>query len=362
MSPWIWLIVIIVVVVAMFIGFMFRTATLIRKTVLGGRFDDDHTLHYFSKDDFTNLNEETFDFSSNGFDLKGYLYSVDKEEKGIIVFAHGIGAGHIQYTTEINFFAQQGYKVYAFDAQGCLNSQGDGIDYFSNYVKNLDDFLTYIESLEALKEKKYILIGHSLGGYGVNLMVRFHKERILKIISISSFYDVKTLLSSVLGFSTFLRINKTIANILVKDDKKHLPSHSLSFSEVVDEIEVPMLFISGDQDTLVRVSNNYERYKSLCENKDNFKFLLVEKRAHRPLLSYEAASYDEKRTEELENLKGQYKNKIPDAILKSYYDNLDYNLLVQLDEKVLDVIDKFLNDEALDKETIISIGENDEEI
>ena len=361
MPWWIWLIFIIVLIGAMFIGFVFKTSTLIRNTILGGRFDDDNTLHYFTKDDFEGLNMESFTFKSNDYNLMGYLYSTDSEEKGIIVFAHGIGAGHIQYTTEINYYAQKGYRVYAFDAQGCLASEGNGIDYFSNYVKNLDDFLTYLESLEALKDKKYILIGHSLGGYGVNLMIRYHKEQILKIISLSGFYDVKTLLNGVLGMTNILGISTMMTKIMVNQDKKHLGTHSLSIEDVINEIEVPMLFVSGSEDTLVRTSINYERIKLLCENKDNFKFLLVGKREHRPLLTVEAAEYDEKRTIDFNNLKVQYKNKIPDAILKSYYDNLDYNLLVQLDDEVMHVLDQFLEDKPLDRETLISIGEVNEE-
>ncbi len=363
MEPWMWIIIIVVVVVSMSVGFVFRTATLIRTAVLGNRFDDDHTLHYFTKDDFEGLEKEDFTFPSNGYDLAGYHYFIkDSQKKGTIVFAHGIGAGHIQYTTEINYFAQIGYDVYAFDAQGCLASPGNGIEYFTNYVQNLDDFMTYLENKEELKEEKFILIGHSLGGYGVNLMPAFHQERILKIISMSGFNDEKALIGDILNNVKI--VGKIITKILINQEKKHNESHNLTSIKAMENMTSPVLFVSGDKDSLVKPEHSFNLYKETFKDKENFYFLLVENRAHRPMLSIKAAEYDEKRTRDLDELKMTYKNKIPDEILSKYYNELDYHLLVELDPKVMDIMVQFLNDELKDRDHVLHedvIEEKEEE-
>lgn len=351
MEPWIWILLIIVLVFAMFTGFVFKTTSLIRKMVFGERYDDDHTLHYFTVDDFEGLRKKDFEFSSNGYTLKGYVYQMEeKESKGNIVFAHGIGAGHIQYTTEIHFFAKEGYKVYAFDAQGCLNSEGKGMEYLTNYVKNLDDFLTYLENSKEMEVNSYILVGHSLGAYGVNVMAKFHKERIEKIISISGFNDPKTLIKDILNSSKLL--SGILGNVFIFQEKRKNKSYAISSIDALKNFDKKVLFLSGDEDSLVNPTRNFFLYQNSFQEKD-FCFLLVKGRAHRPLLSLKGAKYDAKRTEDLNVLKERYKNNIPEAISKEYFENLDYSLLVELDEKVMQIIHKFLMDEEIEKNMII---------
>lgn len=60
--------------------------------------------------------------------LVGHLYeSADEsiEEKAVIVFAHGSGAGgQIGYVDIFNYMAQNGYYVFAYDATANDESEG----------------------------------------------------------------------------------------------------------------------------------------------------------------------------------------------------------------------------------------------
>ena len=101
--------------------------------MFGRRYDGNPYVHYFTVEDFEGLRAQPFSFYSDGSKLNGYIYRSDLWQgpsKGLIVFSHGFGAGHLAYTTEINYFARNGYKILAFDNTGCVKSEGDSIKGF----------------------------------------------------------------------------------------------------------------------------------------------------------------------------------------------------------------------------------------
>ena len=94
--------------------------------------------------------------------LVGYWYN-KKENQPIIVFSQGIGTRVIGYINEINYFATNGYTVFAFDNTGCGESEGENIRGLPQSVVDLDCVLTYLENLEPYKNEKIFLYGHSWG-------------------------------------------------------------------------------------------------------------------------------------------------------------------------------------------------------
>ena len=69
-------------------------------------------------EDFSGLRCTEYAFSSDkGQMLAGYLYSAGEDQQGIVVIAHGFGdGGHNSYMDCANFFAQNGYFAFAYDA------------------------------------------------------------------------------------------------------------------------------------------------------------------------------------------------------------------------------------------------------
>ena len=66
--------------------------------------------------------------SDKGQMLTGCLYSAGEAQKGIVVLAHGFGGGgHNSYMDVADFFAKRGYYVFAYDATGNDESEGDGV-------------------------------------------------------------------------------------------------------------------------------------------------------------------------------------------------------------------------------------------
>ena len=344
------LVAVIVVVVALYFYFINKTAKLILKSYLGGRYDDNNTLHYFRHTDFENMEQEKFTFKSNGLDLMGFKYFSSSKEwnNEIIVFVHGLGVGHIQYTTEINHYVNLGYKVYTFDGQGCNESKGEGILNFTNFIKNANDFIKHIEVYRDFKNRKFILMGHSLGGHTVLALSKMNEDKIKSVVSMAPFDNLETLIKDQVAL-TLPRLATKIARAIGRIEKKHLTRYYLSCKDVLKESNVDTLIVFGNKDHLVSYENNYLYLKEALKDKENIYFTLVKDRSHRPNLSLKAAEYDTYRINEYNKIK----NSSPEEISK-HFDELDYKLLVEMDNDVMNIIDEFIKgNKPSEKEVVV---------
>ncbi len=128
-------------------------------------------------EDFEGLQRTKYEFPSDkGQMLTGYLYSAGKEPRGIIVIVHGYGAGHNAYMDCANAFAQHGYDVFAYDATGNDESEGNGVGGFPQGVIDLDHALSFIEDSGNFPKLPIGLFGHSWGGYSACSVLTYHPE------------------------------------------------------------------------------------------------------------------------------------------------------------------------------------------
>ena len=146
----------------------------------------------FKVEDFEGLSRTEYEFKSNkGQKLAGYLYESSLNEtdavKGVIILAHGFGGGgHNSYMDCANYFAKNGYYVFAYDATGCDASEGEGVGGFSQGVMDLDHAISFVEDLDKTKDLPICLFGHSWGGYCVSCVPKYHPE-VKAIIECSGF-------------------------------------------------------------------------------------------------------------------------------------------------------------------------------
>ena len=103
--------------------FLFIFAASVEKVTFGARCEGNPYLSYFTAADFDNLEAEPIEFKGNrGQTLRGNLYfeTGKTDFKALLIFCHGMGGGHLSYTTEIDFFAKHGYLVLAYDNTGTM--------------------------------------------------------------------------------------------------------------------------------------------------------------------------------------------------------------------------------------------------
>ena len=139
---------------------------------------DSTPLHFFTKDDYEGLEASPIEFkSTNDNTLRGNIYYYDYPTyKGVLIFAHGLGVGHLQYTHEINHFAKLGFKVVTYDNTGCAKSDGEATGGFPQGIMDLKSCLDFIKTRDDLKNYNKVLCGHSWGGYSTINVLPFVKE------------------------------------------------------------------------------------------------------------------------------------------------------------------------------------------
>ena len=135
--------------------------------------------------DFDGLERTRYEFASDkGQKLTGWLYKVEDTDtanadafpRGIIVFAHGFGAGHNSYMDCADYFARNGYLVFAYDATGNDESEGESLGGIPQGVVDLDHAISFVEESGNFPDLPIALFGHSWGGYSACAVLTYHPE------------------------------------------------------------------------------------------------------------------------------------------------------------------------------------------
>lgn len=317
-------IILLIIILSSIVGLLLRLA-------LNHRGDGSPALRYLQAEDFPGLSAEPIKFLGNRKQtLRGYLYSHQqyKTFKELVIFTHGIGAGHTAYTTEINRLAKEGFLVLAFDYTGCALSSGTAMRSLIQPLVDLDYALRYIESRSDIKDLARYVVGHSWGGYVAMNSLLLKRHRIDKVVALSGFLSPtlvlvakRPLLYALYPFiymHGFWRYNR----YATYNSKKALK-----------KARVPILIIHGKEDRVIRPKDAIDRFALIAKKKDNIELMYVEDRGHVPYLSKRAEDY----LYQVQKDKAIYDRKKP---VLDY--EIDYALITEEDEAVMKKIVTFL--------------------
>lgn len=123
-------------------------------------------------------------FKSNDQLLIGNLFG--ENNKGLIVFAHGLGLGSDDYYLITKELAKNGYQVLAYDSTGSFRSQGETTVGINQSLIDLRSALDYVLSDKSLETSRLFLVGHSWGGYAVAAILNDKKYPIKGIVSLGA--------------------------------------------------------------------------------------------------------------------------------------------------------------------------------
>lgn len=130
---------------------------------------------------FPGLTRQRHTFRSNaGQQLVGYLYAREDTQigkKAVIVFAHGLGGGgQTGYMDIFDHFTKQGFCVFAYDATGNDESEGEVIGGLPQGYIDLDHAIDYVGTVEEVQGLPVLLMGYSWGGLSVANVLNYHPE------------------------------------------------------------------------------------------------------------------------------------------------------------------------------------------
>ena len=232
--------------------------------------------------DFKCLKRDRHTFYSNdGQILVGYMYYHENvTQKGVIILSHGFGnGGQRLYMDCANYFAENGFFVFAYDATAFDESEGDGIEGFPQGTIDLSYAIDYVKELKEYKDLPLMLFGHSWGGYNVCNVLNFHPN-IKAVCSISGFNKSSGVVEAN-AHKYAVGSEDLVLPYIDNYEEQIFGSYSTtsSISGFKDSKAGVFIVHSGD-DSVVPYTAGYKLYWNEFKNNDRFTFRLYENRGH----------------------------------------------------------------------------------
>ena len=230
---------------------------------------------------FDGLKRTRYSFPSDkGQLLTGYLYTAGGEPRGILIIAGGYGAGHSNYIQCADYFAKNGYAVFAFDNTGCDESGGDSLVGMPQGVIDLEYAISFVEQSGNFPPLPIGLFGHSWGGYSVCAVLASHPE-VKAVIACAGYNRSESL---------FISEGRTIAGPAVYLTLPFLKMHelirfgkyaSLTAEDGFAASDARVMIVQSADDDTVLPEFGYNIYYRNHREDSRFTFFLLEDRGHR---------------------------------------------------------------------------------
>jgi pimeloyl-ACP methyl ester carboxylesterase len=299
---------------------------------------------YIRFDDVTDKVDITkVKFSSGSNTLAGYIFGA-KNNKGLVVIAHGLGGGAESYLSEAMYFVKQGWRVFSYDCTGSHASEGKNTRGLPQSVIDLNAALEYVASNDALKDLPIMLYGHSWGGYAVTAILNFDYQ-INAVASIAGYNaPVEIALEQArksMGLFAYIAYPVEWAY------QKMLFGSAADLTAVngINRADTPVLIIHGSEDQTIsyngaaiiahrnQITNPNVSYKTCSAENQN---------GHSNLFRSTAAiTYINEKNAEYKQLYEQWKKRIPDDVRAEYYAKLDKQLTSELDADFMNEVNEF---------------------
>lgn len=295
-----------------------------------GRCDDTADVFYFTAADFEGLDAKPFAFrASAGHMLSGYLYSYANPIPGrLIVFDHGMGAGHTAYTREIETLCRRGYLVLAYDHTGCMQSGGENTNGMAQSLRDLNDCINAIKRDGRFDGYDISVVGHSWGGFSTLNITALHPE-ISHIVVFSGFVSVELLIESYFG-----GIMKGCRKSVMALEREHNPDFvDYNAVKTLQNSNVKALLIYSDNDTLCKKTPHYDALVAGLSGKENVELMLVSGKGHNPNYTADAVAYKDAFFADLQKMRKKNKHATL-AEKAAFVANYDWHRMTEQDAEV----------------------------
>jgi dipeptidyl aminopeptidase/acylaminoacyl peptidase len=219
----------------------------------------------------------------DGLTIEAYLTVPNhtlSEKRPAIIIPHGGPMSRIYggFDWFSEFFASRGYLVLEPNFRG---SSGYGFKFEMASVKNwggamqddLADAAKWLTNNYQVDKNKICIVGASYGGYAA-LMAAAKQQDIFKCaVSFAGVSDLEYLVRKSRNFTNHKVVKKQIGN-----DSNILEQNSPT--NFAKDIDIPVMLIHGDLDTIVRVEHSQKMYASLMKYDKSVEYIELENGNH----------------------------------------------------------------------------------
>ena len=240
------------------------------------RYDLDEAMPYFAASDFPGLTEEAGSFqNSAGVEIRFFTFSYSGYDPDkLLLFCHGMGAGHTEYYAEIEALCRGGFRVLTYDYTGSGLSGGERLPSCNAPTRDA------MELLEQCKPREEIIpVGHSLGGYTALNLANLRPD-VHRAVILSGFIGIA---DEMMGFVKL----RLLANRVKQFEKKLDPHYGkLNNRAYLAATQDKILWIHSADDPVVNYK--YNAGQVLQINNPNVRVVTVEHKKHQPQYTAEA--------------------------------------------------------------------------
>lgn len=307
----------------------------------GGRYETSEWIFY-TVDEFEGLEVSECTFPSDkGQLLAGYKYSKKNQQiKGVVVIAHGLGSGgQNTYMDTADYFASNGYLVFAYDATGNDKSEGDSLGGLPQGVVDLDYALRYVREVEEYRDLPVVLYGHSWGGYSVGNVLNYHPD-VSAVVIVAGFNRSGDLFEHYGEAEIGLGIKLFMPYVSVYEWMKFGNYAACSAIDGFANSDAGIMVLHSKDDTEVPPEYGYDVFYDRYGDDSRFCFIEYEDRGHSYICYSEAArNYREELYEEygdyVEANGGEYNDDIKAEFMEGRLDKskcyeFDYDLMQRI--------------------------------
>lgn len=237
-------------------------------------------------EDFEGLKCTEYSFPSDkGQMLAGYLYSSGDNQHAVVVISHGFGGGgHNSYMDVADYFARNGYYVFAYDATAMDKSEGDGLGGVPQGVIDLDHAISFVESNNDIPDLPIVLFGHSWGGYCVSAVLNYHPE-IKAVIECSGFNRSSDMFESggksqagsvIYTMTPFIRIHEYL---------KYGKYAANTAMDGFDSSDSNVMIVHSADDNVIGIEYGLDKYYEKYKDDSRFTFIRFEDRGHNEIFN-----------------------------------------------------------------------------
>ena len=237
-------------------------------------------------EDFDGLKCTEYSFPSDkGQKLAGYLYSKGEDQHAIVIIAHGFGGGgHNSYMDAADYFAGNGYYVFAYDVTAMDKSEGEGLGGVPQGVIDLDHAISFVESNDDIPDLPIVLFGHSWGGYCVSAVLTYHPE-VKAVIECCGFNSSPDMFESG-GKDQAGSIIYAMRPFIALHERFKFGKYAANTAmDGFDATDAAVMIVHSADDSVIGIEYGLDKYYERYRDDPRFTFMRFEDRGHNDIFN-----------------------------------------------------------------------------
>ncbi len=314
---------------------------IVYESVFNRRYEAVSWMEY-DVSEFEGLQMDSCSFpSDDGQILAGYRYSKENRDvKGVVVLVHGLGCGGQNFLMPFaDLFTSEGYFVFAYDATGNGNSEGDSVRGLPQGVVDLDYALRYVKEDSDYEGLPIFLLGHSWGAYSAGAVLEIHPDVAGVVMLSGPNKSIDLMVESAKDTVGFLGIPE-IPYLMLYETLKFGKYSGYNGVDSFSGYDGSVMIVHSKDDMTVPVEIGYDVFYETYGDDPRFSFVLYEDKGHDYIF---CSDKSKDRREELnrkyiayvETNGGEYNAEIKEEFMIQY---LDKSLCFELDPELSDAI------------------------